>query len=79
MLGNKGLLALSGAVEVASGDSSIFQRLGREQVLRVTVLLNETLRDDPKDLSPNFANSVDTPVTGLIEGLVGRGVDGLVL
>jgi hypothetical protein len=43
------------------------------------VLLDEALGDDPKHLCPDFTDSVDTEVSRLVKGLVGRGVDGLVL
>ena len=33
----------------------------------------------PEHLSPDLANGVYTPVARLVEGLVGRGVDGLIL
>ena len=43
------------------------------------MLGDETLRDEPEDLSPDFADGVDTPVTRLVEGLVGRRVDSFIL
>lgn len=84
VLGHKGLLLaeciiLLGTIEVALGNCAIGKRFRREEGVRVSVLGNETLGDDPEDLSPNFTNGVHTPVTRLIESLVRRGVDGVVL
>ena len=84
VLGYKGLLLaeriiLLRTVEVTHRDGTISERLRREQGVGVSVLGNETLGDDPEDLSPNFTNGVHTPVTRLIERLVRRGVDSVVL
>lgn len=84
VLGDEGqLLAegvdLLGAVEVACGDAAVFEGLGWEERLRVAVLLDEALGDDPEDLSPDFSDGVYAPVAWLIQGLVSGGVDGLVL
>ena len=43
------------------------------------MLDDETLRDDPEDFGPNFADSVDTPVARLIKSLVRRWVDSVIL
>ena len=67
------------AVEVTNRDRAISERSGRVEAVRETVLGDETLRDDPEDLSPDFTDGVDTPVAGLVEGLVGGRVDSLIL
>jgi hypothetical protein len=79
VFGNKRLLALSGAVEVTNRNRSVFRRFGGIQVVREAVLLDEALRDDPEDLGPDFTDGMDTPVTRLVESLVRRRVDSLVL
>ena len=79
VLGDERLASNSGAVEVARGYGAVLERSRGEEVLCVSVLLNEALGDDPEDLSPDFTDGVDTPVAGLVEGLVRRRVDGLVL
>jgi hypothetical protein len=79
VLGDEGLLSRAGAVEVAGGDGAVGGGRGREEVVREAVLLDQALRDDPEDLRPDLADGVDTEVTGLVERLVRRGVDGLVL
>ena len=66
-------------VEVALRDGTILERKRREQRIGIAVLGNQALRDDPEDLSPNFTNGVHTPVTRLIESLVCRGIDSVVL
>ncbi len=67
------------AVEIAFGDGAVLERLRREEIVDEAVLLDEALGDDPEQLRPNFTDRVDTPVAGLVEGLVGRRIDGLVL
>lgn len=80
VLGDEGLLAaLRGPVEVACGDGSVLEGLGREEIVGEAVLLDQTLRNDPENLGPNFTDGVDAPVAGLIESLIGRRVDSLVL
>lgn len=84
MLGDEGQplaegVDLLGAVEVACGDGAVFEGLGWEERFGVAVLLDETLGDNPEDLSPDFSDGVYTPVAGLIQSLVSGGVDGLVL
>ena len=82
--GHERLLFASGvelarAVELADGDGAVREwRRGVERV-GVPVLGNQALRDDPEDLRPNFADGVNAPVTGLVEGLVRRGIDGVIL
>lgn len=75
MLGHEGLLrtgksVLCWAVEVALGDRTIGQGDGRVQRVSVAVLLDEALRDNPKDLSPDLTNGVYTPVARLVKRLV---------
>ena len=75
MLGNERLgvtvdLVFAGAVEVTSGDGAVLPGQRWEESVRESVLLDELLGDDPEDLSPDLANGVDTPITGLVEGLV---------
>ena len=79
MLGNEGLLPAPGLVEISLGDGTILQWRRREQVIRVTVLGDEMLRDYPEDLGPDFTDGVDAPVAGLVESFVRRRVNGLVL
>jgi len=84
VLGNEGFegtisIVLARSVEVASGDGPILLCQGGEEGVRETVLLDESLGDDPKHLSPDLADGVHTPVTWLVEGLVRRGVDGDIL
>lgn len=67
------------AVEVALGDGTILEWLRREEVVDEAMLLDEPLGDDPEDLRPNLADSVHAPVSRLVEGLVGRRVNGLIL
>jgi len=64
------------AVEVARRDRSVLERSRREQVLRIAVLLNEVLGDDPEDFGPDFADGVDAPITGESRVLY---VDGLTI
>jgi hypothetical protein len=75
-----GLVVLAGLgdVEVALGDNTVGTRLGWEEGLTPSVLGDQLLLDDPEDLSPDFADGVYTPVAGLVESLVGRGVDDVV-
>ena len=70
---------LQRSVEVTFRDRAIFKRKRREQRVRVTVLSNQAVGNDPKNFSPNFANGVNTPVTRFIQGLVSRRIDSLVL
>ena len=86
MLGNKEFALLptrsvfdTSAVEVAFGDGSVLERLGREEVVGETVLLDQLLGDDPEQLCPDFADRVQASVPRLVQGLVGGRVDGLVL
>jgi hypothetical protein len=79
VLGNEGLASDSGAVEVARGDGAVLERSRRIEAICVPVLLDEALGDDPKDLSPDFTDGVDTPVAWLVKSLVLGGVDGGVL
>ena len=66
-------------IEVTCGDGTILERSRGEEIVRVTVLLDELLGHDPQDLSPDFTNSMDAPVSWFVEGLVGRWVDRLIL
>lgn len=79
VLRHEGLLARAGAVEVALRDGAIRTGGGRVKVVGEAVLLNEALGNDPEDLRPYFTDGVDTEVSRLVEGLVSRRVDGLVL
>jgi hypothetical protein len=78
MLGDERALLVN-AIEVTSGDGAVPKRSRREEFFRVTVFLDELLGYDPEDLGPYFTNGVDTPVSWLVEGLVGRWVDRLIL
>lgn len=51
---------------------------GREEGIGESVFLDQVLRHDKEELSPYFSDSMDTPVARLVEGLVGRRVDGRV-
>jgi hypothetical protein len=79
VLGNERLLARTGAIEISLRDSPVSAGGRREEVVREAVLLDEPLRDDPEHLRPDLADGVDTEVSRLVEGLVRRRVDGLVL
>ena len=79
MLWYQWLKAGGRTIEVACGHSAVFQRLRREQVLRVSMFLDKALQHGPQNLSPNFTNSVDTPIPGIVKSLICRGVDGVVL
>ena len=84
VLGYQGLLVASSvvllrAVEVTSRDRTVSGRGRREQALRETVLRDEAVRNDPQHFSPDFTDGVDTPVAGLVEGLVGGRVVSLIL
>lgn len=75
MFGDEGLSFTSGSVfcgfiEVAFWDGSILKRRRREERVGVAVLLDKTLGDNPEDLSPDFTDGVDSPVTWLVQGLV---------
>lgn len=65
----------SGPVEITLGDGAVGQSLGREERFAETVLVDQLMRHDPEDLSPDFADGVNTPVSGPVEGLVRRRVD----
>ena len=67
------------AVKVACRDGTVFQGLGREQIVGKSVLLDETVHDSPENLGPDFTYSMDTPVPRTVECLVRRGVDSVVL
>ena len=75
VLGDKGLrLAVrkvfTWTVEIAFWDGAVLKRLGGEEVIREAMLLDKPLGHNPKNLRPDLANRVDTPVTGLVKGLV---------
>src|SRR5258705_4005275 len=59
-------------VEVTLRNDSILIRLRREEGISKSMLLDKLLLDDPKDLGPNFADSMNPPVPRLIEDLVSR-------
>jgi hypothetical protein len=61
---------LSRPIEVALRYGSVLEGCRREQRVHIAMLIDEALRDDPEDLSPDFANGVHTPVTRLVESLV---------
>lgn len=80
MLGNKRFgctvdLVFAGSIEVAGRDGAILLGQGGEEGIRETVLLDELIGDNPKDLGPDFTDGVHAPVTWLIESLVCGGVD----
>jgi hypothetical protein len=79
LLGRISRRRLGRAVEVADGDRAILEGKGREERLGEAMLLDQSLTDDPKDLCPDFADCVDTPVPGLVECLVRGRVDGFIL
>lgn len=58
VLGDKRLAHGMWAVEITLGDSAVLERLRREERLRVSMLLNKALRDDPEDLCPDLTNSM---------------------
>lgn len=66
-------------VEIALGNNAIGTRVRWVKGVGETVLGDKTVRDDPKNFSPDFTDSVDTPVSGLVESLVCRWVDSLIL
>jgi hypothetical protein len=70
--------AFTVAIEISSGDGSVGERRRREELIRVAMLLNELLGNDPEDLGPDFANGVHTPVYRLVKGLIGRWVNRLI-
>ena len=76
VLGNKRFgrtigLVFAGSVKVTGGDGAIFLNQRREEGIREPVLFDKFIGDNPEDLSPDFSNGVYTPVTWLVEGLVG--------
>ena len=75
VLGNERLggtvgFVLARSVEVASGDRPILLGQWREEGVRESVFLDESLGGNPEDLSPDLADGVHTPVTWLVESLV---------
>ena len=67
-------------VEVTLWDGSVVERCRWEQSVDIAVLVDEPLRHNPEDLSPDFADGMDTPVIGFnVQCLVCRRVDGLIL
>jgi hypothetical protein len=66
-------------VEVVSGDGTILERSGREETVRIAMLLNDFLRNNPENFGPNLADGMDTPIVWLVEDLVSRRVDALIL
>lgn len=78
MLGDERTLLIR-TIEVTCWDGTILKRSRREEIVRVTVLLDELVGHDPQDLSPDFTNSMDAPISWLVERLVGRWVDRLIL
>lgn len=79
LLGRIGRRRLGRAVKVADRDRAILEGKGREERLGETMLLDQPLTNDPKDLCPDFADGVNSPVPGLVECLVRGRVDGFVL
>lgn len=84
VLGNKGFTFASssefgGLVEVTFGDGSVLEWCRGEQSIGISVLLDKALRDNPKDFSPDFTNSVDTPIAWFIQGLISRWVNRFIL
>ena len=70
---------LARAVELADGNGAVRERRRGVECVGVSVLGDQALRDDPEDLRPDFADGVNAPVAGLVEGLVRRGIDGVIL
>lgn len=73
--GNEGLgdavsIVFPRPVEIASGDGAVLPGQRREEGVREPVLLDEFIGDNPEDLSPDFTDGVDAPVTWAVEGLV---------
>lgn len=68
MLGHQGFLRIAnpGFVEVAVGYRAVFQRLRREQVIRVSMRGYEALQDSPQNLRPHFADGVHAPVARFV-------------
>lgn len=66
-------------VEITEGNGAIFERRRWEKRFNEAVLRNQTLGNNPKHLCPDFTDSVNPPVLGLIERLVRRRIDRIVL
>lgn len=84
MFGDQRLRLSSGsellrAVEITDWDGTILERLGREESVGETILFDQLLSNDEEALSPNFSDGVNAPVSRLVESLVCRRVDRLVL
>ena len=76
MPGNESLgrtvdLVFAWMVEVTGGiDNAVLVGRRREECGRESVLLDEFIGDNPKDLSPDFTNAVHFPVIRVVEGRV---------
>lgn len=68
VLGHKPLVLATGGIAVVIVGCRGVQR--REQRLRKAVLFDKCLFDDIQDLGMDFANSVNAPVSWLVESLV---------
>ena len=79
MFRNEGLRLSRSVDRLFEGGSIVvvgFRGVGRgEQGFGESVLGNQVLRHDEQELSPDFTNGVDTPVSWLVEGLVGGRVE----
>jgi hypothetical protein len=66
-------------VEVTKRDTAVFEGKRWEERLDETVLSDQSLRNDPKNLCPDLTNRVDSPVPRLVECLVRGRINGIVL
>lgn len=67
------------AVEVTERNRAIFERSRWEEGLDEAVLLNQALGNNPKNLRPDLADSVNPPVLGPIERLVRGRINRIIL
>jgi hypothetical protein len=79
MLRNERFLSRRRSIEISLRNSSVLESLRRVERVGISVNGDKALVGDPEHLSPDFTDGMDTPVLRLVEGLVGRGVDGLIL
>ena len=76
---NKGLASLARPVEITFWDDAALIRLWGEKIRSKAVFLDDLLLNYPKYFGPDFADSMNTPIAGFVQGFVRRGVDGEVL
>lgn len=72
-------IVLGGTIKVAIRNNAVDIRLRRVQSLGVAMFLDEDLAGDPKYLSPDFTNGMNTPISWIVKGLVRRWVNGHIL